>query len=82
MSCCKITLFRLTNLRISVSKFHELVPVVENKDPQQHYGPNGFFNDDFGKLTGTEPLFRGVRVAVIDPFLSHVTILLINLLSM
>ena len=27
-----------------------------------------FFNDDFGRLTGSEPLFRGVRVAVIDPF--------------
>ena len=29
-------------------------------------------------LMGTEPLFCGVRVAVIDPFSSHATILLIN----
>ena len=27
-----------------------------------------FCNDDFGRLTGTEPLFRVVRVAVIDQF--------------
>ena len=31
-------------------------------------GPNRFFNDDFERVTGTESLFRGVRVAVIDPF--------------
>ena len=29
-------------------------------------GPNQFFNYDFGRLTGTEPLFRGFRIAVID----------------
>ena len=26
------------------------------------------FKDDFGRLTGTLPLFRDVRVALIDPF--------------
>ena len=77
-------------LGTSVSKLHEFVPVVENKDPhwlharleqtpsetpsifhQTHNStlrPNSFFNDDFGRLTGTEPLFWGVSVAVIDPF--------------
>ena len=30
--------------------------------------PNRLFNDDFGRLLGTEPLFRGIRVAVIYPF--------------
>ena len=73
------------------SKFHGLVLVVENKDPDRlharlqqtpselslqnstrhtslRWAPTDFFNDDFGRLTGTEPLFRGVRVAVIDPF--------------
>ena len=75
-------------LGISVSKFHEFVPVVENKDPHRLYarleqtpseshlqnskkhtavlcGRTYFFNDEFGRLTGTESLFRGVRVAVI-----------------
>ena len=90
--CFKRTLFRLTNDGyISVSKFHELVPVVENKDPNRLHAhleqtpseshlqnstrhttllwdrTNFFFNDD-GRLMGTEPLFQGVRVAVIDPF--------------
>ena len=78
-------------LDISVSKFHELVPVVEYKDPhhlhahleqtvsESHLQNStrhttflwyqiSFFNDDFGRLTGTEPLFRGIRVEVIDPF--------------
>ena len=92
-------------LDISVSKFHELVPVVKNNDPhrlhtrleqtpsESHiqnstthtellWDRNDFFNDDFGTLTGTEPLFRGVRFAVTGPFSSHVTIiLLINLSS-
>ena len=27
-----------------------------------------YFNDDFGRLTWNEPLFRGVSIAVIDPF--------------
>ena len=38
--------------------------------PDTHYfgADTDFFNDDFGRLTGTEPLFRGVRVAVVDPF--------------
>ena len=31
-----------------------------------HWGRTDFFNDDFGRLTGIEPLFRGVRVAVLD----------------
>ena len=89
-------------LCICVTKFHELVPVVENKDPHQLHacleqtpneshlqnstrhnitlGPNRFlFNDDFGRLTGTEALFQGVRVTLIDPFSSQVTVLLINL---
>ena len=75
----------------SVSKFHELVPVVENKDPHRLHSHleqtlselnlqnstrdstlfrsrTDFFNNDFGRLTGTEPLFRAIRVAVIDPF--------------
>ena len=77
-------------LGISVSKFHELVPVVENKDshplhtrlkqtPSESHLQNAtrhttlllgrtIYNDDFGWLTETEPLFRGVRVAAIDPF--------------
>ena len=78
-------------LGVSVSKFHELVPVVENGDQHRihtrleqtlsdshlqnstrhttlFWGRTICFNDDFGSLTGTEPLFRGVRVAVIDPF--------------
>ena len=77
-------------LGISIRKSHELVPVVENKDPhrlhgiwnklpvnhtfkfpldKQHYfGAEPIFNDDLGRLTGTEPLFLGARVAVIDPF--------------
>ena len=38
LSCCKRTLFRLTMMGISVSKFHEPVPVVENKDPQRLHG--------------------------------------------
>ena len=103
LSCCKRTLFQLTNAGISVSKFHELVPVVENKDPhrlhacleqtpsESHlrnsirhtllWGRTDFFNDDFGRLAGTEPLFWGVRVGVIDPiFIAW--ILLINLSSM
>ena len=65
-----------------ISKFHELVPAAENKDPHRLHerfeqtsseqthnitlGPNLFFNDDFGRLAGSEPLFRGVRVAVMD----------------
>ena len=32
-------------------------------------GRTNIFNDVFGRLIGTEPLFRGVRVAVKDPFL-------------
>ena len=32
------------------------------------WGRTEFFNDDFGRLTGTEPLFRGVRISVKDPF--------------
>ena len=32
-SCYKRALFRLIKLDISVSKFHDLVPVVQNKDP-------------------------------------------------
>ena len=51
--------------------------------PDTHYfgaEPN-FINDDFGRLTGTEPFFRGVRVGVINPFSSQMTILLINLSS-
>ena len=78
-------------LGISVSKFHELVPLVENKDScQLHarleqtsskshlqnstrhtllWGRTDFFNDDFGRLTETGTLFRGVRIAVIDPFI-------------
>ena len=74
-------------LGISVSKFHELLQVVVDKDPhplhallketplkfyQAHNITFGaepiFFNDDSGRLTGTEQLFRGVRVAIIDPF--------------
>ena len=65
-------------LGISVSKFHELVPVVENKDPYRLHacleqtpsepdpqnstrctllwGRADFFNDDLGRLTGTEAL--------------------------
>ena len=27
-----------------------------------------YYFDDFGRLTGNEPMFRGVRVAVVDPF--------------
>ena len=83
-----------------VSKFHELVLVVDNKDPHRlnahleqttnesyfqnitrhtlFWGRTDVFNDQFGRLTGIEPLFRGVRAAVIDHFLS----LLINLSSM
>ena len=36
----------------------------------QHYFRAGsiFFNDDFGIVTGSEALFLGVRVAVINPF--------------
>ena len=85
-------------LGISVSKFHEVVLVVGNKDPhdklpvnhtfkippdtQHYFGAKLIFNDDFGRYTGNEQLFRGVRVAVTDPFSSHVTILLTNLPSM
>ena len=77
-------------LGITVSKFHELVPVVENKDPHRLHArleqtPSEsrfqnstrhtkllwtnqiFLNDDLGKFMGTEPLFWGVRVALIDP---------------
>ena len=32
------------------------------------WGQTDFLNDDCGRLTWTEPLLRGVRVAVIDPF--------------
>ena len=78
-------------LGISISKFHELVPVVENKDPhrllarleqtpsESHlqsctkyttllWGKTDFFNDDFGRLTGNQPQFRGGGVGVIDIF--------------
>ena len=70
-------------LGISVSKFHEFVPVVENKDPhrlnahlkqtpsESHlqnsttytllWGQPIFFNNDFGKLMRTKPLFQGNR---------------------
>ena len=38
-------------------------------DTQHYFGAEPiFFNDGFGGLTGTESLFRGVRVAVMDPF--------------
>ena len=89
-------------LDISVSKFHEVVPLVENKVPHRlharleqtpseshpqictrhttvHWGRTDFFNDNFGRLTGTKPLFWGTRVGVTGPFFtSQVTILLIN----
>ena len=75
-------------LGTSVSKFHELVPVVRtaltvrpfgtnsqwitpSKFHQKHnitLGRTDLFNDDFGRFKGTKPLFRSVRVAVIDPF--------------
>ena len=90
-------------LGIFVSKFHEFIPVVENKDPhrlhvrleqtpsESHLQNSTrhtklfwdwtiFLNNDFGRLTRTEPLFRGIRVAVLTHFTSHVTIL-INLSS-
>ena len=56
---------------ITPSKFHQTHNITLR--------PNRFFYDNFDRLTETEPLFRGVRVAVINPFSSHVTILLINL---
>ena len=100
LSCCKITLFRLTNAGYNVSKFHELIPVIENKGPyrlhdrlkkkkkerkklpvnhtfkipsdtQYYFGvETDFFNDDFGRLTGTKPVFWGVRIVATDPFFS------------
>ena len=73
-----------------ISKFHELIPVVENKDLYRLHvhleqtpsrscfknftrhnitlGSNKFFNNGFGRLMGIKPLFRGIRVALIDPF--------------
>ena len=46
---------------IRPSTFHQIHSIT--------LGPNRFFlNDDFGKLTGTEQLFRSVRGLVIDPF--------------
>ena len=38
-------------------------------DTQHHFGAEAIFNDGFGSLTGTEPLFRCVRFAIIYPFL-------------
>ena len=51
--------------------------------PDTHYfGAESIsFNYDFRRLMRTEPLFRGVKVELIDPFLSHATILLINVSS-
>ena len=46
-------------------------------DTQHYFGAEPIlFDNDSDRLTGTEPMFRGVKVAVKDPFSSHVTILL------
>ena len=37
-------------------------------DTQHYFGAEPIFNVDFGRLTGSEPTFRGVRVVVIDQF--------------
>ena len=91
LSCCKRTLFRLTNagylsLIISWTHFccwewnpHRLHAHLEQTPSDhttkipldtQHYfrAKPIFFNDDFGRLTGTEPLFQGVWIVIIDPF--------------
>ena len=65
----------------SISKFHELVPVVESKDPHRLHAAHlqnstrntllwgqTDFSTILTRLTGTESLFRGVRVQVIYPF--------------
>ena len=50
------------------------LPVTHNfkihRHTQNYCGaePMFFFIDDFGRLMGNEPLFRGVRFATIDPF--------------
>ena len=50
-------------------------------DIQHYLGAPIFLTDYFVTLTGTEPLFRGIMIAVIDPFSSNVTIFPINLSS-
>ena len=45
--------------------------IIPSKFHQTHnitLEPNRFFSDNFDRLTGTESLFLGVRVAVMDPF--------------
>ena len=101
LSCCKRTLFPLTNAGYLHLKFHKLI-VVENKDLHTRFehipketrlhnsirhtvllwGRTDLFNEGFGKLMGNEPLFRGISVAVIDPFFTTCGNLLINLSSM
>ena len=52
-------------------------------DTQYYFGTEPIvFDDDFGTLMGTELLFLDVRVAVKTHLKLHVTILLINVLSM
>ena len=78
-------------LGISVSNFHELVPVVENKDPhtlharleqtpsESHlqistkhtillWARTDVFNDDFGRLMGSNHSFEASELAVINTF--------------
>ena len=74
-----MNLFQLLRIKIHIDCtpiWNKLPNTFKISPDQQHY---------FGAeliLTGTEPLFWGVRVAVIYPFSSHVTILQINLSSM
>ena len=41
---------------------------LQNSTWYETLGPTRFFNDDFGRLMRIDPLFRVVRVAVLDPF--------------
>ena len=56
------------NVRVVWNKLPAVTPSNSTRLTTLPLGRTDFFNDNFGTLTGTEPLFRGVRVAVIDPF--------------